>query len=101
LRRIAQIIPTLIVVCVAVFALIRLVPGDPARAMLGEAATSEQVAAMRHTLGLDLPLPCNLRIGWPQRFEAISDNRSSTSFPCCRWCSIAPPSADSLFFSQS
>jgi peptide/nickel transport system permease protein len=57
LRRIVQIIPTLFIVCVAVFALIRLIPGDPAQAMLGETATSEQIAAMRHTLGLDLPMP--------------------------------------------
>jgi peptide/nickel transport system permease protein len=57
LRRTAQILPTLFIVAVAVFALIRLIPGDPAQAMLGEAATSEQIAAMRHTLGLDLPMP--------------------------------------------
>ncbi len=56
-RRIALAIPTLIIVCVGVFALIRLIPGDPAQAMLGETATGEQVAAMRHTLGLDLPMP--------------------------------------------
>jgi len=36
--------------------LLRLVPGDPARAILGETATEEQVARVRHQLGLDQPI---------------------------------------------
>ncbi len=40
-----------------VFLLLHLVPGDPARAMLGETATAEQIAAVRQKLGLDRPLP--------------------------------------------
>lgn len=43
-------------VVVAVFFLLRLVPGDPARMILGERATPESVAALRGQLGLDLPL---------------------------------------------
>jgi peptide/nickel transport system permease protein len=38
------------------FALLHLAPGDPARLLVGPAATAEQVTAQRHALGLDRPL---------------------------------------------
>ncbi len=50
-------IPVLFLVSVIVFYLIHLTPGDPALAMLGEEATPEMVAALRHQMGLDQPLP--------------------------------------------
>lgn len=40
-----------------VFFLIRLIPGDPATAMLGDYATPQAVASLRSELGLDQPLP--------------------------------------------
>lgn len=43
-------------VVVAVFFLIRLVPGDPVKMILGEYATPEAIESMRHMLGLDLPV---------------------------------------------
>jgi peptide/nickel transport system permease protein len=43
-------------VATLVFALIHLVPGDPAQAMLGEAAPQADVIKLRHSLGLDQPL---------------------------------------------
>lgn len=42
-------------VATVVFLLIRLVPGDPARAILGETASEEQVARVRSQLGIDRP----------------------------------------------
>lgn len=57
LRRLALAIPTLIGVTVVVFALIRLVPGDPARLVLGLQASEEEVQRLRSQLGLDQPLP--------------------------------------------
>ena len=39
-----------------VFLLLRLTPGDPAAILAGDAATSEQIAAIRVSLGLDRPL---------------------------------------------
>ncbi len=56
LRRLALAIPTLIGVTVVVFALIRLVPGDPARLVLGLQASEEEVQRLRGQLGLDQPL---------------------------------------------
>jgi peptide/nickel transport system permease protein len=50
-------IPTLVIVAITVFALIRFIPGDPAALMLGDMATPDQVAEMRKELGLDASLP--------------------------------------------
>jgi ABC-type dipeptide/oligopeptide/nickel transport system permease component len=55
-RRVALTIPVLIGVATLVFALIHLIPGDPAQAMLGEAAPQADVDALRRQLGLDRPL---------------------------------------------
>ena len=56
LRRILLTIPTLIVMSIVVFLIIRLVPGDPVRTMLGFRATDANVAELRHQLGLDQSL---------------------------------------------
>ncbi len=56
LRRILITIPSLFVMSVVVFLIIRLVPGDPVRTMLGFRATEENVTALRHELGLDQSL---------------------------------------------
>ncbi len=47
LRRIAMTIPTLLLVSIAVFTLMRLIPGDPVLLMLGEGADPAQLALMR------------------------------------------------------
>jgi peptide/nickel transport system permease protein len=57
LKRLVAMIPVILLVSVIVFYLIRLTPGDPAVAMLGEEATPETVAALRHEFGLDQPIP--------------------------------------------
>jgi peptide/nickel transport system permease protein len=56
-RRLAMAIPTLLLVTVAVFTLIHLIPGDPAQLMLGDAADDGALAALRQQLGLDQSLP--------------------------------------------
>lgn len=60
LRRLGSILAIVLVVGVVVFVLIRLVPGDPASALLGQDATPEQIAALNQRLGLDRPLPVQL-----------------------------------------
>lgn len=57
LRRLLLAIPTLLLVALAVFALVRMIPGDPAQVMLGEGADPSAVAALRRELGLGDPLP--------------------------------------------
>jgi peptide/nickel transport system permease protein len=56
IRRLLLTIPVLLGVATLVFALIHLVPGDPAQAMLGEGASQEEVLKLRGQLGLDRPL---------------------------------------------
>lgn len=57
LRRLALVVPILLGVTLVVFLAIRLVPGDPARVMLGERANPTTLAEVRAELGLDRPLP--------------------------------------------
>jgi len=56
IRRLVAAIPTLLVVSVLIFVLIRMVPGNPALVMLGDDATSTEIAAMEKRLGIDQPL---------------------------------------------
>jgi ABC-type dipeptide/oligopeptide/nickel transport system permease component len=56
LRRLALLVPTLLGVATLVFAILHLVPGDPAEIMLGEGAAPADVVALRRELGLDRPL---------------------------------------------
>jgi ABC-type dipeptide/oligopeptide/nickel transport system permease component len=55
-RRIALTLPVLLGVATLVFSLIHLIPGDPAQAILGEAAPQADVEELRRRLGLDRPL---------------------------------------------
>jgi peptide/nickel transport system permease protein len=57
LKRIAMALPTLLLVALAVFGLLRLVPGDPAQLMLGDAADAAQLAALRESMGLHQSIP--------------------------------------------
>ncbi|CAM3710901.1 ABC transporter permease [Deinococcus frigens] len=57
LRRLLSAIPTLLIVTIIVFAMVKLLPGDPARLILGQEATPQALAEVRRSLGLDRPLP--------------------------------------------
>ncbi len=57
LTRLAYIASLWFGVTATTFALFHVVPTDPARTMLGGTASEEQVAALRHELGLDRPIP--------------------------------------------
>lgn len=57
LTRLGMALPTLVIVAVSVFVLIRLIPGDPAQLMLGDLATPASLADLRAQLGLDQSLP--------------------------------------------
>lgn len=57
LRRLVLTIPVVIGVSIIVFSIIRLLPGDPARALAGVQATPEYVQQVRERYGLDEPIP--------------------------------------------
>jgi peptide/nickel transport system permease protein len=56
-RRLLATIPVLLIVAVLVFLMLRLTPGDPAAILAGDAASIEQIAAIRASLGLDRSIP--------------------------------------------
>ncbi|MHB8577086.1 MAG: ABC transporter permease, partial [Dehalococcoidia bacterium] len=57
IRRLLLIIPTVLLVTVVLFALLRLTPGDPVRDQYGVDLTPEIYQARKHQLGLDRPMP--------------------------------------------
>ncbi len=65
LRRLLLLIPILLGLTAIVFVLARMLPGDPASAILGERATPQGLARVREALGLDQPL-------WVQYWEYLS-----------------------------
>ena len=56
IRRLIELPLALVGVTLVVFLLLRLIPGDPAVAMLGEHAAQENVERIREQLGLNRPL---------------------------------------------
>ena len=56
IRRVWQMIPTLLGVILLIFSLFKFFGGDPAEIMGGMSATPEQIAAIRTQLGLDKPV---------------------------------------------
>jgi peptide/nickel transport system permease protein len=62
LTRIVMTLPTLLIVAVAVFVMIRLIPGDPAQLMLGDLADPASLADLRARLGLDQTWPVQFGI---------------------------------------
>lgn len=56
LKRILLAVPTLLAVLTLIFIIVRVVPGDPATAALGDYASKEAVEALRQRMGLDKPL---------------------------------------------
>jgi peptide/nickel transport system permease protein len=61
LGRVFQTIPTLFILSLVVFSLIRLAPGDPAELRMGREASKPEnkprLEALRREMGLDLPIP--------------------------------------------
>jgi peptide/nickel transport system permease protein len=61
-RRLLYTIPVLLGIVVVAFFIVRLIPGDPCRAMLGERATQAACDAFNRANGLDRPVPVQLGI---------------------------------------
>ena len=54
--RLLALVPMLLLLSMASFALVHVIPGDPALVMMGGEGTTQAVAELRHQLGLDRPL---------------------------------------------
>ena len=70
-RRLLSTLPVLLIVAVLVFLMLRLTPGDPAAVLAGDAASTEQIAQIRTSLGLDRSIPAQFAI-WAGRL-AVGD----------------------------
>jgi peptide/nickel transport system permease protein len=75
-RRLLLAVPLLFGMSVLIFGLMRLVPGDPAVAVLGYKATPEGIRALREAFHLDEPLVTQY-LRWPARCAAISASTSA------------------------
>lgn len=64
IRRLLQSIPIILIVITLVFIIVRILPGDPAVAALGDYASKEAVEALRNRMGLNDPL-------WLQYFKFL------------------------------
>ena len=69
LHRMALAVPTLLIVAVIVFLLMRAIPGDPAQIMLGDLENPRALAQMRQDLGLDKPVVVQFLV-WLKRLAA-------------------------------
>ncbi len=56
LRRLLLAIPTLFVVVTIIFLVVRVIPGDPANAVLGDYATEQALESLRQQMGLNVPI---------------------------------------------
>jgi peptide/nickel transport system permease protein len=56
-RRLFLLVPVVLGAALIAFALLLLIPGDPAIALLGQEVSAEELVRFRHLLGLDRPLP--------------------------------------------
>jgi peptide/nickel transport system permease protein len=60
LNRLLQLLPVLLGIALVTFLLLKLTSGDPARLLVGDRASEETLAAVRHEYGLDRPWPVQL-----------------------------------------
>lgn len=84
LVRLLQIIPTFFVIMFIVFMMIRLLPGDPASAVLGDRATEEMVARLNAQMGLDKPLFVQFGIFVKNFFQGELGDSISFKIPVTR-----------------
>ena len=63
-KRLLQLLPVLFGISIFVFALVHLIPGDPADVLLGQNATPDKIKIVNHQLGIDRPI-------WLQYFRFV------------------------------
>ncbi len=80
-RRLLQLVPTLIFILIVVFVLVRLLPGDPASAVLGDRALDADVERINRELGLDRSLPVQFVAFVKQVFTGNLGNSIAMKIP--------------------
>ncbi|KAG0762804.1 hypothetical protein G6F22_018557 [Rhizopus arrhizus] len=89
--RIGMALPTLLIVALAVFILVRLIPGDPAALMLGDSADAASLAALREQLGLNASWPTQFAIWAGHVLQGALGQSIANRQPCWpRWWRCRP-----------
>ena len=83
-RRILFAIPVFLGASIALFLLLYVLPGDPAAFVLGDSATPVQLATLRHTLGLDRPVPVQYVLWLGQLLHGNLGNSLVNDYPVSR-----------------
>jgi ABC-type dipeptide/oligopeptide/nickel transport system permease component len=94
IKRLLGTVPILLLVTVVVFAIMQILPGDPARMILGQEATPQALEALRERLGLNRPLHVQylvwvgnvLRATWAARWWTTRRSRVRSPTPCRSRC---------------
>ena len=81
LVRLLQMVPTFFFIMFIVFLMVRLLPGDPASAILGDRATEEAVARINAQMGLDKPILVQFGIFVQNFFQGNLGNSISFKIP--------------------
>ena len=84
IKRILLFIPTLLLMSILIFALLRILPGDPAEVMMGEEGarfTEEDLQQIRAEIGTDKPLHIQYAVWIANIFQGISVSLSTIGFP--------------------
>src|ERR1700745_2241301 len=74
-RRVSYLVPLLLAVSLLTFLIASLLPGDLAYVILGDQATPDKVAALRHDMGLDQPIWWRY-LGWVRHVVSSGFGRS-------------------------
>jgi peptide/nickel transport system permease protein len=91
LRRLVQIVPTVLGITFVVFLMMRSIPGDPVVALLGDAYTEEDAVKAREAYGLNQPVLLQYLIWLGKLLQGDWGTSILTGAPCSRTCSSACP----------
>jgi peptide/nickel transport system permease protein len=94
--RLAQAVPVLVLASIAVFLVLRLVPGDPADAIAGEDASPQEVEVIRDELGLKDPVPVQYARWMADLFQGDLGDSIRTGVPVRRLLKLSLPSTIEL-----
>ena len=94
LKRILQMIPVILISAILIWVLIRLIPGDPARIMVGPRATQETYEAYREKMGLSL---VRLDLGDSVHYQLPVTELISRRFPVTMWLTLVSTALTILF----
>ena len=87
LRRLLQMIPTILMITLVVFAMMQTIPGDPIITLLGDAYNEEDAMKLRQAYGLDKPLVVQYLIWRGRLYAGIGARRFSPAALSSRTCS--------------